>query len=446
MDYLRKIKKITAVASLSILAVAPSNAGELGIQDFISLAQRNNYDIRIAEENLRSAEGRKAEAFGAFFPQLAAGYSQNYINRPTEMEFSMPLPGPGGSIIYETASISMGQKDNYQAQVSMNMPLFTGGALRNAHRMASEAYEIEKEKYRSIELNVTSGIRRAFYGYILASEIKEIIEYQNSKFEDNLKTTERLFRSGAASSLDVSLVKVQLANTRSALIDAENELRIARERLFSISGLKDNGEIVYGELRDGDFSGELDEFIRLARVSRPEIEILRIASEIQRLNRRIERSVTMPKIIGHAGYVFERPYLNEDKWGDYWMAGLAVEIPFLDGLSVFGREKRTKADYTSSQIEKEKVSEGVRLEVTNSYYSILSAREKLSVQEENLILAKNNMKVSEKRYSAGLLSNLELNQAVLEYTGARIQNALTRFEFLSALEGLKTAVGKELEF
>ncbi|NLB34995.1 MAG: TolC family protein [Elusimicrobia bacterium] len=184
----------------------------------------------------------------------------------------------------------------------------------------------------------------------------------------------------------------------------------------------------------------------MAATSRPEIGILKSAAEIQRLNRRLERSVNMPKVFGVAGYIFEWPFQNEPEWGDYWMAGLAVEFPFLDGLSIFGREKRTKSEHAAALIEEDKVLEGVRLEVTNSYYAILSAREKLAVLKENLVVAENNMEISNTRYSAGLLNNLELNQAVLDYTAVCMQNALTGFEFLSALEGLKTAVGKELKF
>ena len=440
------VKKHILVFLFSVASAGAASASALVLDDFLNAAMENNFEVRIAAQSAESAQGGVQEAWGAFFPRLSASYNQSYMNRPVEMEFSMPVPLPGGGVAYETFSMPMGQKDNYQGRLSLEAPIFTFGVLRNRHKLAGSAYMIEREKQKIANQRALAGVRKAFYGYVLARELDAIARLQEEKFYENLRTTRRLYDRGAASSLDVSRVRLQLAGARSAAIDSSYDLALARDHLFSTSGITDSGQEVSGGLDASGIGFSYDELLEEALSRRPEIAIASLAVEARETSRRLERSVNLPGIYGYAGYVYERPYLNTDEWGNFWTMGVTVEFPFMDGLSVFGRERRTRADVRTSEVESERVREGVRLQVRSGYAQAMKAREKIDVHRENLALAEDNLKVSDERYAAGLLSNIEYNQAVLDYTSARVQYALAKADFLSALEDLRLAVGKELTF
>ncbi len=122
-----------------------------------------------------------------------------------------------------------------------------------------------------------------------------------------------------------------------------------------------------------------------------------------------------------------------------------MDFPFLDGLSILGREKKNSASVDKALIEKEKIKENIKLQVKNSYYNFRKAEKKIKVNQEQLKQARENLEVSNERYARGLLSNLELNGAIIDYTNSRIETVSSVFNLLKAIEDIKLAAGKQLE-
>jgi len=438
------MKKSIFFIVLIICSIKFVSASALTLDDFINSALKNNYDLRISRQLVLKAKGQKNESWGGFFPSLTLSYSSNYINRSQEMTVSFPVVTGSGQIAYEEASIELGQKDSYKGQLMLNVPVYTFGSLRNSYLISRYAYEIENEKNEGMKLQTVAGVRKAFYRVLLMRELLNIAAHQKALMEENLRITKRLYESGKASNLDVSRVKVHLARAESGVIEAESNLKLARENLFYVSGVKESGVQIEGRLQKIEFNYDLEELIEAALANRHEISMAQNSVLIQEKRKNLERSKNLPKIYAFGGYVYERPYLNEDEWGKYWMAGASVEFPLLDGLSMFGRNAKNRAAVEEAQIRQEKIKEAVKLQVKNSYYSLKQAEKKIKVQEENLISARENLTVSNQRYIKGLLSNLELHQSILDYTAARMELANSVYNFLSSLEDLKIAAGKEL--
>ncbi len=122
-----------------------------------------------------------------------------------------------------------------------------------------------------------------------------------------------------------------------------------------------------------------------------------------------------------------------------------MDFPFLDGLSILGREKKNSASVDKALIEKEKIKENIKLQVKNSYYNFRKAEKKIKVNQEQLKQTRENLEVSNERYARGLLSNLELNGAIIDYTNSRIETVSSVFNLLKAIEDIKLAAGKQLE-
>ncbi len=83
-----------------------------------------------------------------------------------------------------------------------------------------------------------------------------------------------LYNSGKASNLDISRVKVHLSKAEGGLIDAEANLKIARENLFTLSRIKDKDDkIGGGELNAREFKYTLQKLIDIALRNREELKI-----------------------------------------------------------------------------------------------------------------------------------------------------------------------------
>ncbi len=427
-----KCKIILFFILISFLPIFSVNAEELTLKDFAENALRDNYDLRVSRKTVLKAEGQKLEMWGNLFPQISARYNYTYVNKDMEI------------IISEDFSIPMGQKDMYEARLSFRQPVYTFGTIKNSYLISKDALDIEIRRQKQLKNKVISNVRKTYYRVLLMMNAVDIVKMQKSLMKENLKITKNLYNNGKASSLDVSRVKMHLARAESSLIDAESNLQLARENLFSISQINDRQQKIAGELEYHKFNYNLDELIDTALKNRQEIYIADLAIDINKKKKWIVYAENLPKIYAFAGYTYEKPYLNENKWGNYWSVGGTIEFPFFDGLSFYGRDKKSKAALEEAAIQKEKIKEAVKLEVEKNYYVLQQAEKKIKVQKENLSLAEENLNVSSKRYANGLLSNLELNQSIFDYTSSRMELANSIFRFLASLEDLKVAAGKEI--
>lgn len=442
----KKVERIFKAVILIVVFFSVCNlrGEDLGMEDFVNSAVKNNYQILLSRQSVRASKGEKTASWGRFFPRLSLEYSSAYIDKPQEFKIDFPVGSSGGEVIYKEASIEMGQKDNYQGRISVYQPIFTFGNISTSYAIADDAYRIQKTRKKNLRIQVISEVRKAFYRVLFFNEMVDILTRQKTLMEENLDITEKLYRAGKASNLDISRVKVHLARSQSALIEARSNLKVAKERLFNLSRMKKEDNKIKGELEYRKYDFNLDELIDMGLKNRSEIIMSDISIEIEKKKHRLSYLNNMPQIYAYGSYNYERPFLNRDEWGDYWSVGGEIKFPFLDGLSLFGRLNKTKAELEKAKINKESIIEAVKLEIKNRFYEFQKAQEKIRVEKENLSRAEKNLEISNKRYARGLLSNLELNQAILDYITSRIDLNSSIFSYLSAIENLNTAVGKEM--
>ncbi|MEA3505999.1 MAG: TolC family protein, partial [Elusimicrobiota bacterium] len=270
---MKRIKlKLIITAFFIFVSFASSAAETMDLDSFLESALEHNYELVQSRAAVEKAEGQKSEMRGNFFPNLSAGYTANYIDRDQEISMSMPLATPAGDIVYEDVSIEMGKKENRSADVTASMPLFTFGKIRGGYNIASKSLEIERSRYRARRDRVISDVKKSFYRVLLAEEIVSAAQRQVSLMEENLDMTRRLYSSGKASNLDISRVKVHLSRAESGLIEAQANLKIARESLFTLCRIKRGDDIeIKGELEEKEFNYELENLVDKALKNREEL-------------------------------------------------------------------------------------------------------------------------------------------------------------------------------
>ncbi|MEA3507038.1 MAG: TolC family protein, partial [Elusimicrobiota bacterium] len=221
---------------------------------------------------------------------------------------------------------------------------------------------------------------------------------------------------------------------------------IARESLFTLCRIKRGDDIeIKGELEEKEFNYELENLVDKALRNREELKIARRALQISKESRKVARAQNLPRISAYGSYKWEYPDIAAERWADYWVAGARVDFPFLDGLSIFGRTKKNRAAVEEAAASEKNIREQVKLQVKVNFYNLKKTQKKIKVNKEKLKQAEENLDVSNRRYARGLLNNLELNEAILDYTGSRTEAASSLYNMLSAIEDIKLAVGEQLE-
>jgi outer membrane protein len=109
---------------------------------------------------------------------------------------------------------------------------------------------------------------------------------------------------------------------------------------------------------------------------------------------------------------------------------VTVSVP-LTGLAVSAaRVKEARADYMKARIGMLDTVNKVKLDIKSAYYDLVQAREIVESQRLNIAQAEEALKIAEVRYDSGISTLLELMDAQLALTTARLNwlNALYGYE------------------
>ncbi|MGE4579024.1 MAG: efflux transporter outer membrane subunit [Desulfuromonadales bacterium] len=192
----------------------------------------------------------------------------------------------------------------------------------------------------------------------------------------------------------------------------------------------------------------LKELIRLALESNRDLRITALTIERTRAQYRIQRAELFPDLQAGAGYNRQRVpdtsgfgrVIHLEQY-NVSLATTAWEIDF------FGRLRSLKKQALQTYLASEEAYRSARLalvsEVARAYLVLAADRERRQLAEETLASYRETLALTQRRYDAGVASELDLRQAQTSVEAARVDRA--RYDSLVA-EGenaLRQLVGQE---
>ncbi|NIM02834.1 TolC family protein [bacterium] len=435
MNVNRLCCKLTIVAFTLQVLVSIAFAEEiLTLEKCINLALANNQDLKIAQKRILESKGRKQETFGNFLPKLSASGSYTKLKESPRMSVLF-----GG--IEQT--FELGPDYLYSTQLTLRQPLFAWWKIYHADEQARLNYGLVNEEYKEMKNSIIFDVKKAFYNLLLARQFVVIAEEAVNVTDTHYKTTRALYKEGRVSDYDVSRAKVQLVNNQTKLIKARNNLKLAREELLLLL----NTELEEDWKIKGDFPREkrevsLQDAMEKALRERSEIRQLMIQEKVGKVSIKLARAENRPNLDFLANYEYTNPFYNKEEWGEAWNVILSLNFPLFSGLSDLGRVNQAKAGLEQVKILRNQVEQRIKLEVKKAIFDMEEARERIEAQEENVKLARANLRIAQERYRQGLMSEIELRDAQLSLTQAETDYFQALYDHNVAGAFLDRAIGK----
>ena len=382
----------------------------LTLESSLEIAKKKNKDMLIAEEETRKAGGRVREAWAGALPQITMNsiYNRN-IMRPA---FFLVLDG-------EPQKIEIGQANSYQNLINFNQPLWLGGKVGTALKIA-KAYDSSTEfGFENTWSNVKARVKKTFYTILLAKEAKRIAEMTLEHAEAHYENVKKLHTHGLSSEFDLLRAEVNAANFKPALIHAVNNLELSYALLKNLLSIDINQEIDVEGMYEYEPLDEkvITENSKIALQKRYDLKQLEFQTEMQRLNIKIERANWFPNIVFTGGLQFQGQSntfsLSKNQRSLSLSAGIDVQIPIFDGMRTYARVIQAEADYQKMEYQKMKLTEGINLEIKQAVLRMQEAKQLIDSQAKNVVQAEKALKIAEVRYDSGIGTQLELFDAQL---------------------------------
>ncbi|MFN4222518.1 MULTISPECIES: TolC family outer membrane protein [Novosphingobium] len=204
-----------ATVAASPLVIGAARADDL--RDALVSAYNSNPTLQAARANQRATDEGVPIARARALPSLNGQANYTKILKPNTASF----------LVADWSA---------NVDVSLGLPIYSGGSVKNALRAAKTRVEAGQEDLRATESGVFSDVVAAYMDVIRDSAIVELNRNNVGVLEVNLKATSDRFEIGDVTRTDVAQSNSRLALAKGELRNAEVNLVASRERFIQIVG------------------------------------------------------------------------------------------------------------------------------------------------------------------------------------------------------------------
>jgi len=406
----------------------PFVRGQLGLQDCIKLTLVNNKSLQRVVQEKEYARGGELKSLSAILPSLSL--NADYVRKDEVMSI-----GP----------ITLGDVDNYSANLRVTQPIFAGGAISAQIQSARLFSLMTDETVRATIQDVIYAAEHAYYDVLLDQHLVQISEDAVKSSQVHLDSVRQKRKGGVASDFDVLRAEVELSNFQAELIKNKNAINLAKANLLKIMGVSQDSDILLSdELSYVPMETTMEQAVGAAFMNRPDLMRRQLDIKYQKELLRISNSRYFPVISGYFenGWAYPDPHNGTMlDWGHIWSGGVTATVPVFDGFAREGEVIQQKARFKQAQIDLIDTEETAFFELTKALLSKKDAEEFVDSQRLNLTRAKEGLRLAEVGYKEGTNTQVEMIDAQSALTEARVNYYQSIYNHIIAKLDLEKAMG-----
>jgi outer membrane protein TolC len=411
----------------------------LTLAEAVALASGQSPAVDLATQRAKEAESRVGQARAALLPGLGGAASAS--NRTFNLEAQgITIPAlPGQPALREP----IGPVDNVDARLRVTQALFDVSAWAKTGAAAHGARQARAER----DLAGEASAQAAALAYLRAARARAVATARQSDASlanELFALAEAQVAAGVAPGIDATRAHAQATSARGLLIVARNQLARAQIDLARALGLDpgtafDLADTLSSDLGGSGAPGDPATALALARERRPDL-----AAELARqakagADRFAIAAERLPRIDAAADYGLSGQH-GPDAVATR-QVGVAVSVPFLDGLRREARLAEQRAVMRESEIRVRDLGQQIAAEVEDAELDLGSGLEQLDVARERLALAEEELGQARERFASGVAGNIELIDAQVGLSRARDADIDARFTVAAARVALARASG-----
>lgn len=182
------------------------------LQKHISKALENNLDIRIALQNITSAEAYLRQSKAAYQPTLTVGPGYTFQTQSLNTQF--------GQIIGERRYVN---QFDITGSIAWEADLW--GKLKSQEKAQLATYLGNVAAHQAVKSDLVSSIASSYFQLLTLDDQKKIIQETIKVRENNLETTKALKIAGTLTEVAVQQSAALVYNAQSLLIDIDTQIQ-----------------------------------------------------------------------------------------------------------------------------------------------------------------------------------------------------------------------------
>ena len=193
------------------------------LQKHIAKALENNLDIRIALQNIASAEAYLKQSKAAYQPTISVGPDYSFNTSSLNTQF--------GQIVGERRYINQ-----FDITANLGWELDLWGKLKRQEKAQYAAYLSSVAAHQNVKSNLVASIATAYYQLLAFDEQKKIFSNTIEIRKKNLETTKALKEAGIVSEVAVQQSEALVYNAEASLVTLDVQIQMLENTISLLMG------------------------------------------------------------------------------------------------------------------------------------------------------------------------------------------------------------------
>lgn len=423
-----------------VIGRVPTNGTvDLNLPKTVQMALDYNRDIKNSQYALKKAEYAINQAQAGKKPTVDYTFGAQRSRATDVATYSR-----AASLMGSANSIS----NAFSNGISVNIPLYTGGLVEGQIDVAKLGKTNAQEEILRVEQATKYSAIEGYYGLLAYQELQGVYHEAVDNLQGHLDNVQAQYNVGTKAKVDVLSSDVSLANAKTTAITADNNVAIAESNLNNILGLplETKLNLADHQLPFDTYNISLQEAMDYAMKYRP--EVLQAAIAVQEAERSID--------IADAGNKPTVAITGGNDWADNtfpgidankrsWKVAAGVTYNFYDGGATKAKVNQAKQDLLVARETEQKTRESVQLQVKQAYLNIRSAAQKVEETQTVVDQARENYRIQNIRYQAGVGINLDVLDAQLSLNQAQVNHIQALYDYNVGIAKLEQVMGVDVE-
>lgn len=377
----------------------------LTIDDAISTALKNNFDILIAGNDANTAKVNNTAGNAGMLPTFAITGSGNYGLSNTTQKLSSGITNKYPDLSATTLS----------AGAQLNWNLFDGGKMFVTKSKLSEIQALGEIQYKEKVLQTLYNVISAYYDVVRQQQQLNSINEVLSFNKERVTLAQAGLNAGSLVKTDLLQAKIDLNVTTENAINQQFAIDAALKMLNVLLGGKISDSFDTSDSIPLNYSPDRARLLEKVEKSNTSILNFQKQIEIARLSLKENKSLMLPTLSMKAGYYASQTINSNGTILQNTSLGPQIGGTLVVPVYSAGETKRkittAKLQAESAQLDLENTKLQLNTELQNILTEFENQQKLLKIEAENNELAKENIQISMERLKHGQTTSLEVHQA-----------------------------------
>ncbi|MDE5809029.1 MAG: TolC family protein [Muribaculaceae bacterium] len=425
---------------LSLLVSVNASALDLTLKECREMALKSDENLKIAENNLEGANLDRAVARTQYFPKFAGNATAIYSAPDSKIGDMMTLQMRGA----------------YMAGINLTQPIYAGGKIVAANKMASVGQDIYRQQLRATRMDVIADAEKTYWTYVGVLEKVEMTKSYLALMDSIYEMTNNSVEIGMTNRQSLLRVNTRRSEILYRLNQAQAGADICRMALCRVIGVSDTTSIHPTE------SIVINDILPLMNddvSNRPEAIMLDKNIEIKKHEVTMTRADFLPVVglqLGWSAYgnlkmkgwsqdEMGNPFPYTSTTNDNGFSGiLSVQIPLFHWGEGIKKVRHAKLDVENARLSLQRNTKLMQLEARQNYSNIVTGLELITSADKAMNEANENLRMMREQYEVGLNTLTDLLEAQSQWQSsysnlieAQTQYRINQVEYLRSIGELE---------